>query len=184
MVTLQGGGMRRWNLLSILLVAALACGGGEEAEPEGAVDDQSTTQTQEPPPATGETAPVPEQQSPPATTQRTTTAAAPRQAAVAMPLMDEPWTPTDTGTVTPGMTREQVEGVWGVPVTERTLGTWTYLYYRNGCEASCGTFDVVFLENGQVVNAIVRGRGHTYAGTSTSPPGSVAKPTMPGGTEG
>ncbi len=84
---------------------------------------------------------------------------------------DQAWTPTDTGTVRPGMTRDQVIAVWGAPLTERTMGTWTYMYYRNGCEVSCGTHDIVFLENGQVVNAIVRGQGHTYAGMSSSPPG-------------
>ncbi len=84
-----------------------------------------------------------------------------------------PWTPTDTGTVRPGMTRDEVVAVWGAPMTERTIGVWTYMYYRNGCERSCGIHDVVFLENGQVVNAIVRGRGHTYAGMSSSPSGQT-----------
>lgn len=98
------------------------------------------------------------------------------------PRMDEPWTPTDTGTVAPGMSREAVVAVWGVPVAERTSGAWTYLYYRNGCEVTCGTFDVVFLQDGQVVDAIVRGPGHTYAGVSSSPPDREAQPTPPGGT--
>jgi hypothetical protein len=93
--------------------------------------------------------------------------------------MDEPWTPTDTGTVTPGMAREQVVGLWGQPVAERAAGAWTYLYYRNGCEVSCGTFDVVFLENGQVVDAIVRGPGHAYAGSSSSPPGREPAANVP-----
>jgi hypothetical protein len=82
------------------------------------------------------------------------------------------------------MTRDDVIGVWGPPVAERTLGAWTYLYFRNGCEASCGTFDVVFLQDGQVVNAIVRGAGHTYGGTSTSPAGQQGRPTKPEGTGG
>ncbi len=94
-------------------------------------------------------------------------------------LVDEPWTPLDTGTVTPGMTREQVIALWGVPVAERTVGNRTYLYFRNGCEVSCGTFDVVFLEGGQVVDAIVRGPGHNYAGTSSSPRDRVAAFTPP-----
>jgi hypothetical protein len=95
------------------------------------------------------------------------------------PLMDEPWMATDTGTVAPGMAREQVVALWGAPVAERTAGAWTYLYYRNGCEVSCGTFDVVFLENGQVVDAIVRARGHGYAGTSSSPPGREPAANVP-----
>lgn len=98
------------------------------------------------------------------------------------PLMDEPYTPTDTGTVAPGMSREEVVAIWGVPVAERMSGAWTYLYYRNGCEVTCGTFDVVFLQDGQVVDAIVRGPGHTYAGVSSSPPDRQAEPTLPAGT--
>jgi hypothetical protein len=97
-------------------------------------------------------------------------------------LVDEPWTPLDTGTVAPGMTRDQVIAVWGIPVAERTADGRIYLYFRNGCEVTCGTFDVVFLENDQVVDAIVRGEGHTYAGTSSSPPerqGEMTPPRVP-----
>ncbi len=124
-----------------------------------------------------------QQQTQPAATparQPTPPAATRRPAAAATrSLVDEPWFPTDTGTVRPGMTRDQVVSVWGAPVAERFAGTRGYLYYRNGCEVSCGTFDVVFLENGQVVDAIVRGRGHTYAGTSSSPPNRTAEYTPP-----
>lgn len=98
----------------------------------------------------------------------------------AAPAEDQPWTPTDTGTVSPGMTRDQVVAVWGVPVAERTVEGRTYLYFRNGCEVSCGTFDVVFLENDQVVDAIVRGEGHTYSGVSSSPPERQGQMTRPG----
>jgi hypothetical protein len=120
---------------------------------------------------------------PPSTTVQVPAAPAATPAAPAAPrpavsAADEPWTPTATGTVDPGMTRDQVVGVWGPPVAERTDGDWTYLYYRNGCEVSCGTFDVVFLQSGQVVDAIVRGPGHTYSGTSSSPPGRQAEPTL------
>jgi hypothetical protein len=97
-----------------------------------------------------------------------------------VPAVDEPWSPTDTGTVNPGMTREQVVAVWGVPVAERTRDNWGYLYFRNGCEASCGTFDVVFLEKGQVVDAVVRGPGHTYSGNSSSPAGRKPEATGSG----
>jgi hypothetical protein len=79
------------------------------------------------------------------------------------------------------MSREEVVGVWGEPVTERMADGRRYLFYRNGCEVTCGTFDVVFLEGGQVVDAIVRARGHTYSGTSTSPAGSEGVPTPPAG---
>lgn len=94
-------------------------------------------------------------------------------------LVDEPWFPTDTGIVRPGMTRMDVIAVWGEPVAERTAGNRAYLYFRNGCEVTCGTYDVVFLENDQVVDAIVRGPGHNYAGMSSSPPDREAQFTPP-----
>jgi len=95
------------------------------------------------------------------------------------PVPDEPWIPVDTGTVSPGMTRDEVIAVWGVPVSERQDGDWQYLYFRNGCEVSCGTFDVVFLQGGQVVDAVVRGPGHTYTGQSSSPPDRMPEASLP-----
>ena len=102
----------------------------------------------------------------------------PRQSR-AQALVDEPWTPTFTGTVNPGMTREDVVATWGPPITERASGAWTYLYYRNGCEITCGTHDIVLLQGGQVVDAVVRGPGHNYSGMSSSPPGRTAVFTPP-----
>lgn len=96
-------------------------------------------------------------------------------------VADEPWTPIDTGTVAPGMTREQVIALWGVPVSERAQGEWLYLYFRNGCEYTCGMFDLVLLQNGAVVDAVVRGPGHNYSGESSSPPGKLPAATPPGG---
>lgn len=92
---------------------------------------------------------------------------------------EEAWFPTETGTISPGMTADEVIGVWGAPVADRTVGNWTFLYFRNGCEWACGTFDLVMLEGGQVVDAIVRGVGHTYAGVSSSPSDRVAEFTPP-----
>ncbi len=92
---------------------------------------------------------------------------------------EEAWFPTETGTIRPGMTADEVVGVWGAPVADRTITNWTFLYFRNGCERACGTFDIVMLEGGQVVDAIVRGVGHTYAGVSSSPPNRVAEFTPP-----
>lgn len=146
-------------------------GGGEEAETAPA----ETTQV-------AQTAP------------RETAAAQPAEAAAPSepapvveeppPLVDEPWEPIDTGTVRNGMTRWEVIAVWGVPEAERRVGRRTYLYFRNGCEVTCGTFDVVFLEDDQVVDAIVRGPGHNYEGISSSPPDRAAEftpPRRPGG---
>lgn len=154
----------RLSLALTLTAAMTACGGDDETPPAGQPAEQEAAAPAAVQPAT----PTP----PPA---------APVRRAPARPLVDEPWNPTDTGTVTPGMTREEVIAVWGPPVAERVAGSWTYLYFRNGCEASCGTFDLVFLDQGVVVDAITRGPGHTYAGVSSSPMGRAAAPTPPSG---
>ena len=172
----------KWPRLALAAVVALpsmGCdrlpfGGSEDeagppsGEPaEAVVGDTGTVEL---PGAAGRPAAAPPESAPPPQT-----AAAPvRQVAV-----DEPWEPVHTGTIRPGMARAEVIEVWGEPVTERAADGRAYLYYRNGCEITCGTFDVVFFEGGQVVDAIVRGRGHTYAGTSSSPAGSEAVPTLP-----
>ncbi|MFQ6046038.1 MAG: hypothetical protein ACE5PT_06730 [Gemmatimonadales bacterium] len=146
-------------------------GGGEEGE----AAPPETTQAAQPPPAE------------PAPAQPVETAEPPAAAPISEerpPLVDEPWEPIDTGTVRNGMTRWEVIAVWGVPEAERRVGEWTYLYFRNGCEVTCGTFDVVFLENDQVIDAIVRGPGHNYEGISSSPPDREAQftpPKRPGG---
>lgn len=97
----------------------------------------------------------------------------------AFPAMDEPWDPIYTGTIDPGMTTDQVIQVWGEPVWEAAAGNYSYLYFRNGCEVSCGTFDVVILERDQVVDAVVRGAGHVYSGISSSPGDRIPEYTPP-----
>src|SRR2546425_5320555 len=54
------------------------------------------------------------------------------------------------------MSEKDVYSMWGPPVGVRRQGDMTFLYYRNGCEYSCGTEDVVFLQNGKVVDAVLR----------------------------
>jgi hypothetical protein len=76
----------------------------------------------------------------------------------------------DTATIRPGMTEAAVRAAWGAPVAARARGQHAYLFYDNGCLRKCGTYDVVILEGGQVVDAIVRGSGHRYDGVSSSPP--------------
>src|SRR5258707_3630265 len=51
----------------------------------------------------------------------------------------------------------------------RKMGEFTYIFYPNGCERTCGTADVVTLENDRVIDAIVRWPGHHYSGQSSSP---------------
>jgi outer membrane protein assembly factor BamE (lipoprotein component of BamABCDE complex) len=87
----------------------------------------------------------------------------------------------DTSTdIRPGMTEAQVRQRWGDPVAVRTANGWTYLFYRNGREREVGFYDVVFLQNGQVVDAIVRSPEHVYDGQSSSPEGRVPEYTAPG----
>lgn len=81
-------------------------------------------------------------------------------------------------TIKPGMTEAEVRTSWGTPLTVRKLGNMTYLYYQNGCLKRCGTYDIVFLEGGQVVDAIVRDKGRRYDGISSSPADRKPEPTV------
>src|SRR5216117_1433192 len=93
---------------------------------------------------------------------------------------DVPYVSNDTGTINPGMSEREVYEVWAAPAAVRRVGEYTYLFYQNGCEYTCGTMDVVTLKDGRVVDAIVRWDGHRYSGESSSPPGRVPFPN-PGG---
>jgi hypothetical protein len=106
-------------------------------------------------------------------------ARAPGTAAV---TRDVPYFSEDTGTVAPGMSEREVYALWGAPAAVRRVGEYTYLFFQNGCEYTCGTLDVVTLKDGAVVDAIVRWDGHRYAGESTSPPGNMPGPTRDGDT--
>src|SRR6266511_1302886 len=86
---------------------------------------------------------------------------------------DVPYVSNDTGTVNPGMSEREVYELWAAPAAVRRVGQYTYLFYQNGCEDTCGTMDVVTLKDGRVVDAIVRWDGHGYSGESSSPPGRV-----------
>ncbi len=185
----------RWPTLLTLAAASLALGGCDRIPFLGRqAADTSAADTAVAPPTTTAAAPesaAVDSQPPaqPARPQTRRVGPTERQApaaesptgrrTAASPLTDEPWTPTFTGTVDPGMTRDEVVAIWGPPVADRGAGPWTYLFYRNGCEVTCGTFDVVLLENGQVVDAIVRAPGHVYSGVSSSPPERPAEFTPP-----
>src|SRR6266566_3940355 len=86
---------------------------------------------------------------------------------------DVPYVSNDTGTVNPGMSEREVYEVWAAPLAVRRVGQYTYLFFRNSCEYTCGTMDVVTLKDGKVVDAIVRWDGHRYSGESSSPEGRV-----------
>jgi hypothetical protein len=97
-------------------------------------------------------------------------------------LRDEPYASEDTGTVAPGMSEREVYALWGPPAAVRRAGDMVYLYFKNGCEYTCGTMDVVFLQHDAVIDAIVRWPGHGYSGQSSSPPGVKPVPTRGGDT--
>lgn len=94
-------------------------------------------------------------------------------------LRDEPYNSADTGTIAPGMSQDDVVAIWGRASAVRHAGEYTYLHYPNGCELTCGTDDVVILQNDKVVDAIVRWRGHGYSGQSSSPPGKTPVANVP-----
>ena len=117
---------------------------------------------------------------PPAPVERAPVHRAPREPREPVPqipvagparVRDVPYVSQDTGTIFPGMRERDVYSLWGKPVALRTLGEFTYLFFQNGCEYSCGTLDVVTLQSGKVIDAIVRWPGHGYGGQSTSPTG-------------
>jgi len=97
------------------------------------------------------------------------------------PRRDVPFVSQDTGTIFPGMAERDVYSLWGAPAAVRHRGEYTFLFFQNGCEYSCGTLDVVTLHNGQVSDAIVRWPGHGYGGQSTSPTGGPPGEAPPGG---
>ncbi|HTR21180.1 MAG TPA: hypothetical protein VMH88_10030 [Gemmatimonadales bacterium] len=118
----------------------------------------------------------------PDTTKKPAAPPAPTPAPVkpaARPVQDVPYDSPDTGTIAPGMAERDVYSLWGPPMGVRKAGDFTYLHYPNGCERTCGTDDVVILQNGQVVDAIVRWPGHGYSGQSSSPPGRKPSATRP-----
>src|SRR6266704_855701 len=86
---------------------------------------------------------------------------------------DVPYVSNDTGTINPGMSEREVYEVWAAPAAVRRVGEYTYLFFRNSCEYTCGTMDVVTLKDGKVVDAILRWDCHHYSGESSSPPGRV-----------
>jgi hypothetical protein len=83
--------------------------------------------------------------------------------------------------VRPGMTEADVRARWGDPLATRTANDWTYLFYRNRASRRVGWEDVVFLQHGQVMDAIARSPDHVYAGVSSSPEGRVPVFTPPQG---
>lgn len=92
----------------------------------------------------------------------------PPPAVPAPPVAPPPAAPSDNA-VRPGMSEQDVRARWGDPIAVKRMNEWTYLFYRNWNEASIGFNDVVFLQHGQVVDAVIRGDDRVYLGNSSSP---------------
>ena len=71
--------------------------------------------------------------------------------------------------IDPGMTREQVIERLGRPATERSSNGFTYLFFINGCERTCGMNDLVTLRGDSVTDAIFRAPHREFSGRSSSP---------------
>jgi len=173
--------MRRSTLAicALLMVATSGCDQVNAAKAKlkvawDKVRGHSTTQAPPPPPvrpATDTAATrIAAQQQQQAAGRRPRPPAAPQGQAL---TRDVPYVSDDTGTVNPGMSEREVYELWAAPAAVRRVGEYTYLFFRNGCEYTCGTMDVVTLKDGRVVDAIVRWDGHGYSGESSSPPGRV-----------
>ncbi len=78
-------------------------------------------------------------------------------------------------TIRPGMSEIDVKAVFGNPDGQSSRASFIFYFYRNGCEPECGWPDVVFFQNGQVVDAILRATWRDYAGESSSPKGVVPR---------
>ena len=79
--------------------------------------------------------------------------------------------------ISPGFTRAQVEARLGAPAAVRTVGDYTYLFYKNGCEIKCGQHDLVVLKEGKVADAMFRSKRRHYTGQSSAPDGKEHGPT-------
>lgn len=101
-------------------------------------------------------------------------------ALAAILLMASAATAQQVRTIQPGMTEDDVKGVFGQPRGTSSRGPFTFYFYDNGCEPDCGFPDLIIFRNSQVVDAVLRAPWHEYGGASSSPKGTVPRPT-PGG---
>lgn len=184
--------VRALTILSIAMITTISCdripfigGGSDQTATDSTAVDSTDAATMDSTAAPESTAPdQPVTASPP---EPVTTPPAPAPQPLRAPPQDPgemPWTPARTGTINPGMSSAQVIETWGEPVAQRAHGNHNFMYFRNGCERRCGTFDLVIFEGDQVIDAVVRGFGHTYSGVSSSPATANAIPTPPTDTTG
>jgi hypothetical protein len=67
-----------------------------------------------------------------------------------------------------GMSADEVRAAFGSPARTRDQGDWTYWFYANGCPVRCGSDDVVFLQDGRVVAAVLRTGRRRFEGPNAS----------------
>jgi hypothetical protein len=89
-------------------------------------------------------------------------------AALAVLLLATPAAAQRAGTIRPGMSEAEVRSVFGTPARVRQADGWTYLYYGNRCLPRCGSDDVVFLQDGEVVAAVLRAPQRHFAGPAAA----------------
>jgi hypothetical protein len=171
--------MRRSTLAicALLMVATSGCDQVDTAKAKlklawDKLRGRSTTQAPPPPPVrpAADTAATQVVVTPQEQARHPRPPAAPQDRAI---TRDVPYVSNDTGTVNPGMSEREVYELWAAPAAVRRVGQYTYLFFQNGCEYTCGTMDVVTLQKGRVVDVIARWDGHRYSGESSSPPGRV-----------
>ncbi len=100
-------------------------------------------------------------------------------ATLGLALAAAPAAAQDDRAVRPGMSEADVRARWGEPLAVRRINDWTYLFYESGMEQTYRFHDIVMLQGGQVVDAIVRMPGRTYLGQSSSPPERAPEFTPP-----
>jgi len=84
--------------------------------------------------------------------------------------------PAATVSIDPGMTGEEVIARLGRPSTQSHFGSFTYLFFDNGCR-DCGIDDVVVLDKDIVTDAIFRSPKRVFTGVSSSPQGLPPVPS-------
>jgi hypothetical protein len=70
------------------------------------------------------------------------------------------------GAIRAGMSPDEVRAAFGAPARTREEGAWAYWFYANGCPVRCGSDDVVFLQDGRVVAAVLRTGARRFEGPS------------------
>ncbi len=99
-------------------------------------------------------------------------------AALAATLLVASTALAQTQTIAPGMSEDEVRSVFGNPAGTRSVGIFTYYFYKNGWEEEAGFPDLVILQGGQVIDVVLRATWRDYSGESSSPKGIAPRQTL------